>query len=124
MITIFNLNQLCFILISTLHCLTGSSSLGHYQLILPFGQYQYQQADCILLATASIVKIAPSKSIHRLPISSSTNSIPRYLRRLQSKPPKSSFKSLLIVTSLLQKSKQHLTNQKYRSCTYTLVSSR
>jgi hypothetical protein len=50
--------------------------------------------------------IAPSKSIHKLPITSSTNPTPRYIQQLRSKPAKNSFKSLLIVTSLLTKNKQ------------------
>jgi hypothetical protein len=56
--------------------------------------------------------IAPSKSIHRLCILSSLNSMPRYIRQLKSKPPKSQFKALLIVTSILQKAKRmSLSNQ-------------
>jgi hypothetical protein len=111
-LTIFQSNQLRFILFSTLHCSTGSSSSGHYQLILPFGQYQRsnphlhrrrnRRQDCILQRG----KIVALKSIRTLPIQSSTNSTPRYIRRQKSKPPKSSFKALLIVTSLLRKAKQ------------------
>jgi hypothetical protein len=69
------------------------------------------EATCILIATAIIVQrapsiIAPSKSIHQLPILNSTKSTPRYIRQLANKPPKSNFKALLIVTSLLRKAKQ------------------
>ena len=57
-----------------------------------------------VLATAATVKIAPSNNIHQLPISSSRLCIPHYIRRKANTLPKSSFKSLLIVTSLIQKS--------------------
>ena len=49
-----------------------------------------------------------SKSIHRLPISSSTNLTPRCIRQQKSKPPKSQFKALLIVTLILQKGQKNV----------------
>ena len=76
------------------------SSSGHYQLILPFGQYQRKQPPS--------GKIVSSKSIHVLPIPS-TKTTPRYILRQQTKHPKSSFKSLLIVkSSLLQHQRMSL----------------
>jgi hypothetical protein len=48
-------------------------------------------------------KIVPPKSIHLLSVSAGNNSTPRYIKQQQIKHPKSSFKSLLIVTSILPK---------------------
>ena len=47
-----------------------------------------------------------AETTHKLPTLRSTKPTPRYLRRLKNKPPKSQFKALLIVTSLLDCAKK------------------
>ena len=58
-LTIFQSKQLRFILILHYRRPTGPSGLGHYQLILPFGQYQ--QATCIQTADTTAVASTPPK---------------------------------------------------------------
>jgi hypothetical protein len=97
-------------LIYILHycCPIGPSGLGHYQLINPFRAIP-TQATCIFINAAIAIKIVSPKgkivspqSIDQLPIFSSSKLIPQYIQRRGNSLPKGySFKSLLIVTSLL-----------------------
>ena len=65
--TIYNSNSLSSLfLILPYRRPTGPSGLGHYQLILPFGQYQ--QATCIQTADTTAVASTPPKRqdcVHR-----------------------------------------------------------